>query len=73
MQHQLVDTEDRIQVARRIYNANVRTFDSMQQTFPSALVARSFGFRPAAFFEIEPAVRDAGPPPISSGDLSPGT
>jgi LemA protein len=73
LQHQLTNTEDRIQVARRIYNANVRTFDSMQQTFPSVLVARSFGFQAASYFEVDSAVRDAGPPPVASGDLSPGT
>ena len=72
LQRQLVTTEDRIQVARRIYNANVRTFDSMQQTFPSVVVARSFGFQPASYFEVDPAVRDAGPPSVASGDLSPG-
>ena len=40
LQRELVDTEDRIQVARRIYNANVRAYDSLVQTFPSLLVAR---------------------------------
>jgi LemA protein len=67
LQHQLVDTEDRIQVARRIYNANVRTYDSLVQTFPAMIVARVGGFTPEPFFEIEPAVRDAGPPSV---DLS---
>ncbi len=67
LQHQLVDTEDRIQVSRRIYNANVRTYDSLVQTFPSMIVARFGGFTVEPFFEIEPAVRDAGPPSV---DLS---
>ena len=38
LQRALVDTEDRIQVARRIYNANVRAFNTMVQSFPSMLV-----------------------------------
>ena len=67
LQRELVDTEDRIQVSRRIYNANVRTYDSLVQTFPSMIVARLGGFAPEPFFEIDPAVRDAGPPSV---DLS---
>jgi len=67
LQKELVDTEDRIQVARRIYNANVRTYDTLVQTFPSMIVARQFSFTTQPYFEVEPAVRDAGPPSI---DLS---
>ena len=67
LQRQLVETEDRIQVARRIYNANVRAYDTLVQTFPAGLVARGFGFTPRPYFEVEPIVRDAGPPPV---DLS---
>ena len=64
LQHELVDTEDRIQVTRRIYNANVRSYDSLVQTFPSLVIARRFRFRPVPYFEVEPAVRAAGPPSI---------
>ena len=64
LQHELIDTEDRIQVSRRIYNANVRTYDSLVQTFPSMIVARLGGFSVEPFFEIDPAVRDAGPPSV---------
>ena len=67
LQHELVNTEDRIQVSRRIYNANVRAYDSLVQTFPSLLIARQFHFAPVSYFEVEPVVRDAGPPPV---DLS---
>jgi len=65
LQHELVNTEDRIQVSRRIYNANVRAYDSLVQTFPSLLVARQFNFGELPYFEVEPAVRDAGPPPVA--------
>ena len=68
LQHQLADTEDRIQVARRIYNANVRSFDTMVDSFPSALVARLFGFTVQPYFEVEPAVRDSGPPSVDLSD-----
>jgi LemA protein len=63
LQHQLIDTEDRIQVARRIYNANVRALNTLTQSFPANLIVGRIDVS-AAYFEIEPAVRDAGPPPV---------
>ncbi len=67
LQHELTDTEDRIQVARRVYNANVRAYDTLVQSFPAVLVAGRFGFTAEPFFELDPVVRAAGPPPA---DLS---
>jgi LemA protein len=67
LQRELTDTEDRIQVARRIYNANVRALDTLIETFPAMLIARRFGFRPEPFFQLDPVVRASGPPPM---DLS---
>jgi LemA protein len=64
LQAQLVTTEDRIQAARRLYNANVRDFNTRVQSFPSAVVARAGGFAKAEFFELEPAIRDAGAPEV---------
>jgi LemA protein len=64
LQRALVDTEDRIQVARRIYNANVRTFNTMVQSFPSMLVANAMHYESRPFFEIDRAVREAGPPAV---------
>jgi LemA protein len=66
LQRALVDTEDRIQVARRIYNANVRSYDTMVQSFPALIIARSFDFGLRPYFEVDPAV-SAGPPSV---DLS---
>jgi len=56
LQEQLVTTEDRIQRARRYYNANVRDLNTRVEAFPSNLVARAFGFRQEEFFEVEAAV-----------------
>ena len=64
LQHELVDTEDRIQVARRIYNANVRSYNNMVQTFPSMIIASSFHYETRPFFEVDRAVREAGPPSV---------
>jgi LemA protein len=61
LQDELVNTEDRIQAARRFYNGNVRDFRNKCQTFPSNIVASMFGFRPAEFFDVEPAVRQQVP------------
>ena len=57
VQRALVDTEDRIQLSRRIYNANVRDHNQRIQAIPSNVVARIAGFREAEYFEVEPAVR----------------
>ena len=67
LQRALVDTEDRIQVARRIYNANVRSYNTMVQSFPSMIIASAFDYETRPFFEVDRAVREAGPPSV---DLS---
>lgn len=54
LQRELVNTEDRVQAARRFYNANVRDFNNKVEMFPSSIIARLFGFKRAEFFEIEP-------------------
>ena len=51
LQRDLVDVEDHLQFARRFYNGAVRALNDGVQKFPDLLVARSFGFRPAEFFE----------------------
>ena len=53
LQQELANTEDRIQAARRFYNANVRDLNTRTAVFPSNLVAGLFGFRAAEFFEVE--------------------
>jgi LemA protein len=60
LQQELVNTEDRIQAARRFYNGNVRENNNLVQTFPSNVIARTFGFGEREFFEIEDvAMREA--------------
>lgn len=58
LQRELVNTEDRIQAARRFYNGNVRDYQNKCQSFPSNLVAQAFGFKPEEYFSVEPAVRE---------------
>jgi LemA protein len=57
LQSELANTEDRIQASRRFYNANVQDYNRRVQSFPSAFVARMFGFREEEFFEIPEAER----------------
>jgi len=57
LQAELTNTEDRLQASRRFYNANVQDYNRRVQSFPSNLVARSFGFKDEEFFEIEEAMR----------------
>lgn len=64
LQEELANTEDRIQAARRFYNANVRDMNTRIEVFPSNIIAGMFRFRREEFFEIEdtgirtpPAVR----------------
>jgi len=59
LQKELVNTEDRIQAARRFYNGNVRDYRNLREGFPSNLVANSFAFEDRSFFDVEPSVRIA--------------
>lgn len=72
LQHELATTEDRIQAARRFYNAGVADYNRRVRSFPSVLIASLFGFHKAEFYQVNPmvhqmpAMRFAGmgqPPP----------
>jgi LemA protein len=58
LHHELVNTEDRIQAARRFFNGNVRDYRNKCESFPSSIVASMFSFQPMSFFEVEPAIRE---------------
>ncbi len=53
LQSELVDTEDKIQAARRFYNGNVRDYNIKLQVFPTSLLAGMLGFTHRDFFEVE--------------------
>lgn len=50
---ELAITEDRIQAARRFYNANVRELNNRCQQFPSVIIAKMGSFEQRSFFEID--------------------
>jgi LemA protein len=58
LQQELVNTEDRIQAARRFFNGNVRDYRNKCQMFPSSVVAGMFGFESQDYFNVPPSVRE---------------
>jgi len=58
LQGELTDTEDKIAYARQFYNRNVLSYNEKTSTFPSSLIANSFGFQPEQFFEAEEGARE---------------
>jgi LemA protein len=59
LQSQLEETEDKIRVARQIYNDAVLTYENARETVPTNVIAGMFGFEEKPFFEIEEAAREA--------------
>lgn len=53
LQTELSDTENKIQAARRFYNANVRDLAIKLQSFPSNMIGNMFGFKEREYFELE--------------------
>lgn len=53
LQEELVDTEDKIQAARRFYNTSVRDLNIKVRVFPTNLIASMLGFSKQDFFEVE--------------------
>lgn len=51
LQKQLIETEDEIASARRIYNDNVAMYNTKVSTFPNNLIAKLNNFQKANFFQ----------------------
>lgn len=52
LQRELADTENKIQAARRFYNANVRDLNIAIESFPSNIIGRMFGFGKMQLFDL---------------------
>ncbi len=66
LQSTLGQIEGQLSQARQYYNTVVRDFNTKTQTFPSVLIARSFGFTAREFFEVAEA--DKAVPKVSFSD-----
>ncbi|MBA3757523.1 LemA family protein [Candidatus Saccharibacteria bacterium] len=53
LQAELVDTEDKIQAARRFYNGAVRDLNIKIQSLPTNFFANILGFKEREFFEVD--------------------
>ncbi len=53
LQDELTDTEDKIQAARRFFNANVRDFNTAIEVFPTNLIAGAFHFTKQDLFDVD--------------------
>jgi LemA protein len=57
LQEELTATEGRIAYARQFYNDEVLKLNTRIQSFPSNLIASSFGFGPREYFEADDTSR----------------
>ena len=64
LQRQLVETEDRIAAARRLYNIDVMQYNRRTEAVPSNLIAGMFSFARRDLFELED--RAIAAPPAAS-------
>jgi LemA protein len=64
LQAELVDTEDKIQAARRFYNGSARDLNIKIQSFPTNLIAGPLGFKKRDFFDVDEAEVSAVNQPV---------
>lgn len=57
LQNAIMDTEEHLQAARRLYNGNVRSINHLIVTFPQSIVASRIGMNKKDFFEAEETKR----------------
>ena len=53
LQKSVMDVEEHLQAARRLYNANVTSYNNMIVAFPSSVVANNIGAVKKDFFEAD--------------------
>src|SRR5499426_2938920 len=57
LQEELTGTESKIAFARQFYNDQVMKLNTLIGSFPSNVIARTFGFQTREFFDIDDPVR----------------
>jgi LemA protein len=63
LQSQLSQIETELAATRMTYNQQVRSYNTLQETFPANLFARTFGHVPRQYYEI--AVEKKEPPKVA--------
>lgn len=58
---ELTDTENKLEAARRFYNANVRDFNTKVEVFPTNIFARMLGFVRKDLFQLDDAAAKETP------------
>jgi LemA protein len=61
LMEELTSTENKVSFARQAYNDSVMQYNTARETFPSVLIANSFGFAAAQLFEVESAEERKAP------------
>jgi LemA protein len=64
MQHDLAEIEEHIQRSRRFYNGSAREMNNAVQMFPSNIVASTFRFGMATYFELDADEAAAASKPV---------
>lgn len=65
LQSQLKELEDNIEYARRYYNAVVRDYNILIESFPSNIIASQFRFEEEELFELEAPEAERKPVKVS--------
>ena len=58
LQKAIADVEEHLQASRRLYNANVSSYNQKIVTFPSSIIANSKGLTKKDFFTVENKKRE---------------
>ena len=70
LQGELSETENQIQITRRVYNDTVQTYNTLIQIFPPSVVAKAFNFEAREFYDA-PSEAEATPEvSFDKGDAS---
>ena len=59
LQAELANTEDQIQITRRVYNDTVQTYNTFIQIFPNSVIAGMFNFDAKPFYDAPTEAEEA--------------
>ena len=57
LQEAIVDVEEHLQAARRLYNANATSYNTVVVSFPSSIIANMNGMKEEEYFQADEAKR----------------